>query len=405
MFGKINYKLALFSIWAIVLFSYISISAAALNHIFLILPGFYFFYEAIKDKDVRLPKSAVACLLFIVFAAISVIMADDIPNKAKSVFKLKYFIFGILAIFPYRRVLNKLEKKHISYMFNTLFVLLIVGNVFGIIALFDGYHYLRMKKASDGLRAAGMYGMAITYGYGIEYLVIIFTSLLINYKDKLSEYMNKNLMVISLISCYAGLYFSYTRGAILALIISIPFIFIKTKKKLFYGLMSAGVLLIGLLAFLTWNGSDDGNRILLKATTKSNMIRLSQYESALRAFQERPLTGIGYRNLESNVVEIKKRYNIAFPEFAGHAHNNYLEILAGCGIFGFLSFLAFVLFWVFEVWKRTDAMGIVLFPFMISFTVSGLFQNTITDGENMFVIMFIYALSQAFKDNKKLTTA
>ena len=56
-----------------------------------------------------------------------------------------------------------------------------------------------------------------------------------------------------------------------------------------------------------------------------------------------------------------------------------------------------------ETYKRDDLLGKVLLPFVVSFSISGLFQNTINDGENMFVIMFLYSLTQAtqaYKDTK-----
>jgi len=37
-------------------------------------------------------------------------------------------------------------------------------------------------------------------------------------------------------------------------------------------------------------------------------------------------------------------------------------------------------------------------PFVVSFSISGLFQNTINDAENMFFIMFMYTISQSLKN-------
>jgi len=387
-------KLAYWSIWTIALFSYSSVSASALSHIFIIIPGFYFLYKAFKENQLNLSKSNIAMIALIIFGIISVIAADDIENKFKVAFKLKYFILPLLAIFPYRLILKNIKSSQIRLIFNVFFMVLTIGNIAGIHALFSGYHLIKMKAAADETRAAGMYGMAITYGYGIEFIVIILTSLIFNYKQSLSEYFNKKLFYAALVSSYLGLYFSFTRGALLALIVSFPFIFIKTKKKLFISLSVIGILIVGILTYLVFYGSSS-NRFLMKAKSDPNMIRLSQYQSAYKGFLEKPLTGLGYRNFESNVERLKNKYDLPFKNFAGHAHNNYLEFLADTGIFGFISFVLFIFFWIYDCFKRNDILAITVFPFLVSFSFSGLFQNTITDAENMFFIMFIYSIFYA----------
>ncbi len=401
-------RLTLASIWCIVLFSFVSLSASALSHILIFIPIFLSLYLLYKNGEkIEFSKSMIFLGLMIFFCIVSVILAPDIDNKFKQASKVKYFLLGLLAVFPYRNLFKVFERKQAKTMFNFFLVLIAIGNIAGIHALFDGFHYLRWKGSSDGARAAGMYGMAITYGYGIEYIVILVTSLAVNFWGKLDQIVNKKLFVIAMITCYLGMYFSYTRGALLAFIVSIPFLFIITKKKLFKIAMAAGiVLVIGLTAIVfsisNGNKSFGNNRFLLSAQNKSNLIRISIYETVWEAFKEKPLTGWGYRNFEKNSFEIKRRHGIDYADFGGHAHNNYLEILAGSGIFAFLSLLAFLTYWWREVWARKDDFTIILIPFLVSFLFSGLFQNTITDGENMFVIMFIYTVSQAISKKQKV---
>lgn len=401
-------RLTLASIWCIVLFSFVSLSASALSHILIIIPIFLSLYMLFKNGEkIEFSKSMIFLGVMIFFCILSVVMAPDIENKFKQASKVKYFLIGMLAVFPYRNLFKIFKREQAKNMFNVFLVLIAIGNIAGIHALFDGFHYLRWKGASDGNRAAGMYGMAITYGYGIEYVVIILTGLAVNFWDKLDQLVNKKLFVFALITCYLGMYFSYTRGALLAFIVSIPFLFILTKKKLFKISMAAGVALvisITAIVFSVSNGNKSfgNNRFLLSAQNKSNLIRVSIYKTVWEAFKEKPLIGWGFRNFEKNSFEIKRRHDIEYADFGGHAHNNYLEILAGSGIFAFLSLLAFLGYWWREVWTRADDFTIILIPFLVSFLFSGLFQNTITDGENMFVIMFIYTVSQGISKKQKV---
>lgn len=401
-------RLTLASIWCIVLFSFVSLSASALSHILIFIPIFISIYLLLKNgQKVKFSKSMIFLGVMVFFCVLSVILAPDIENKFKQASKVKYFLLGLLAVFPYRNLFKIFKREQAKKMLNVFLVLVAIGNIAGIHALFDGFHYLRWKGASDGSRAAGMYGMAITYGYGIEYIVILLTSLAVNFWDKLNQLANKKLFIFSTITCYLGMYLSYTRGALLAFIVSIPFLFILTKKKLFKITMAAGVVLVIALTAIVFsisngNKSFGNNRFLLSAQNKSNLIRISIYETVWEAFKEKPFTGWGFRNFEKNSFEIKRRHDIEYADFGGHAHNNYLEILAGSGIFAFLSLLAFLGCWWREVWTRADDFSIILIPFLVSFLFSGLFQNTITDGENMFVIMFIYTVSQGISKKQKV---
>lgn len=316
------------------------------------------------------------------------------------IFKLKYLMIGFLAIFPLRELFKIVEMKDASKMVKVFLILLAIGNIAGIYALFSQYHPLRLKPASDPWRAAGMYGMAITYGYGVELILILMTAAAWLLKKRVALFINPYIFWISYLTTIMGFYYAFARGAMLAFIFSIPFLFIKTSKKLFLGLSLSGIAGMIVVLALVWNGKDNGNRFLLKAKTKSNMIRLSQYEAAVKGWLEKPLLGWGYRNFEPNAYDIKKRNSIDFADFYGHAHNNYLEYLASMGIFGFISIILFVFFWFMEVYKRNDDFGFILIPFVISFSISGLFQNTINDGENMFVIMFFYSLTQALRNRE-----
>jgi O-antigen ligase len=396
-------KMTYASLWSLALFSFVSLSASALSHILIFIPGLYFAFKAYKNGELNLSKSSIALLLTIIFAIVSIMFAPDITRKFKQVTKLKYMLIGVLAIYPYAELFKSMTRKQTKKMLNVFFTLLAIGNVAGIYALFSGYHPLRMKEASDGLRAAGMYGMAITYGYGVELILILMITAGVIFRKKITSLVNPWIFYISLVTTFAGFYYAFARGAMLALIFSIPFIFFKRNKKIFIGLLSSGFVLMGVVTYLVFNGTDDGNRFLLRAKTTSNMIRLSQYQAAYKGFLEKPLTGWGYRNFEPNAYDIKKRNGIDFADFYGHAHNNYLEFLASTGIFGFTSFCAFVLLWLYEMYKRNDEFSELMIPFIISFSISGLFQNTINDGENMFVIMCIYSLCYSIK--KKITVA
>ena len=120
--------------------------------------------------------------------------------------------------------------------------------------------------------------------------------------------------------------------------------------------------------------------------------RFSFYHAALMAFRERPVWGYGYRNFEPNVLDIKKNYDIGHRHYGAHAHNNFLEHLASTGFMGALSFVLFTLSWLIHSYQREDVVGKISFPVVVSFIISGMFQYTFGDGENLFLLMLLWAL-------------
>jgi len=65
---------------------------------------------------------------------------------------------------------------------------------------------------------------------------------------------------------------------------------------------------------------------------ESDLQRIGQWKTALAAFRDHPVLGVGYMNFEPLCSSIKEKYNIPPANFCGHAHNNFLEMLATTGL-------------------------------------------------------------------------
>jgi len=226
-------------------------------------------------------------------------------------------------------------------------------------------------------------------------------------RDMVKEFVNYRLLVIAWIISLVGMYLSYTRGAIIAFVVSLPFFFYKKSKKIFYSTTVVGFLgiliVVGLIATKTFSYTNGDSRIFQSLTSDSNMIRVSQYKAAVYGFLEHPLFGLGYRNFEPHSVAIKLKYDLPFKDFGGHAHNNFLEFLAGTGLLGFIFVMAFFVLWIYEIYKSNNQFAPVFLALAVAIVIAGQFQCTMMDGENMHVIMFAYAFFQAFnlRDLKK----
>jgi O-antigen ligase len=360
----------------------------------------------------RLPKSAW-CLLALVLVGELSLVVNGLDVWRQHFLTLKYFLGGVLGIYVYRAFFS-LEKRKSVYVFLVYSFLLAttVASFSGIWGLETGFTPLRNKVACHPTRACGLYGMYMTYGYGISLFLSLLASVIV-YRKRLKNIFPMSLSFSLFIGSInlLGLIFSYARGAYLGLIAGLTTIFLlEYRKKAIY---LGGICLVawGLWAlagikgptliphnFINPTQAPSQFREMVASDGRQNSVdvRVSQYKAAWQAFLENPVLGVGYKNFEFLSREIKRRYRIEFASFQGHAHNNFLELLASTGILGLSCFVLFLFFWARESYlkiKNDDIVGYIVLPVIVSFVVSGLFQYTAGDGENMFFIMGLYSLS------------
>lgn len=373
-------------------FTFISISLTALFHILIFVPGLYLTYIRFKNNDLKLSLSEISLLLLILWSILSVIFnLDIIPKPHRNIIKLKYQLIGLLSV-PcfYYFIKTDQDLKKSKLLFKVFIWATSIASLSGLIAYFSGYNILKMKPACHPTRTCGMYGMYMTYGYGIGLYLTILTGTMIyflknNRGKNLKSYIP--LFVLNTVSFIL----SFPRGAYVGYFGSLPFFFYKKNKKLFLSIIS----ILFITSILTVAIVPKVRELVFDVSrVRSIETRVSNYKAAFYAAKEKPLFGYGYKNFEPNSKTIKKKYNIEFPNFQGHGHSNFFEHLGSTGFVGLFLLILFHVFWLKETYLRDDIVGFVTFPFVVHFTLSGQFQYTFGDGENLFLIMAVYAISQ-----------
>ncbi len=381
-FEKVCHQLSFASLFVLAAGIFTSVSFSALSHIFMIVPGIYFLYKNIKEKDFRPQNSFWALLALTIVCWLSVAANWDFMDRPiKQIFRTKYYIIGLLSTFAFYYLKRDfLTEKRKKILFRLFIISTSIATISGLIGLWSGFNPLKFKDACHPTRACGLYGMYMTYGYGISWFTVLMAGLALQRKRFIS-YAPSWLLWSGLFINLAGTIFSYARGGWLGLFLAIPFLFFKDYKKQFLTVMVSGIVLLGgLIAF-----SPKVQNVFLNRQS-SNMERIAFYKTAIKVFSEKPLLGIGFKNFEPNVVKYKQKYDIEFTDRAGHAHSNYFEHLASTGALGLLCFLLFCFFWLKESYKEP-----ILFSFVISFLITGLFQYTFGDGENVFFLMGMFS--------------
>ena len=350
----------------------------------MIIPGIYFLLKNIKNKDFRPRASFWALLFLIIICWLSVLSNwNELEKPFKHIFQTKYYLIGLLSTLTFF-YLNKnyLNQKKKILLFRLFLISTNIATICGLIGLWTGYTPLKFQAACHATRACGLYGMCMTYGYGISLFSVLLVGITLQSK-RFAHFSPPWLLWSSLIINLTGTFFSFARGGWLGLILAVPFLFFKSHKKQFFlTIIGAIILLGGLITF-----SPKVRDVFLNRQS-SNLGRIAFYKAAYRAFTENPFFGVGFKNFEANSTKIKKKYNIEYPDRPGHAHSNILEQLGSTGLLGCIAFLLFLFFWLRETYDQP-----ILFAFVVSFSISGLFQYTFGDGENVFLIMAIFAYS------------
>jgi O-antigen ligase len=359
-----------------------STTLLAVSHIFMAIPALYFINKAQYKK---FPKSAWALLALSIVIILSVVFNQDIAIKGyKPAFKVKYFLFGFLSIAPLSWYFQSKfhNDKKVTYLIYTFCIASSIATFSGLWGTFFGYNLLLMKEVAIGGRYGGIFGMVMNYAHNMSYFLIILLGL-IAYKEKVKKYISLKWLIFFFVLNLIGFYFSYTRGAWLGFLVACPIYFFGSNRK---RLLQVGlvVILAGVIAYFT-----AGNAMKRQ---DNDTTRVHQWKAALYAFKERSVLGYGYLNFEEHSQDIKRRYGLESLKFSGHAHNNFLEILASTGILGFVCYMLWLFFWVKESLRDKLSFTNIKIAFVTTFIVSGLTQSTISLGINLFFILGVFSL-------------
>lgn len=389
---------------------FISVTIPSLFHILAALPSIYFTFKYLK-KGYKLPKSSYFLIALIITGYISnFINLESLNDPLRSFGKQKYYIFGILSIFAFKHAFkNAIANRRIKILLNIFFFTIIAAAIYGTFKYRYNFDLLKMKTIyTDHYRNGGFTGI-MRYGYGTGFVLSFLLGIFL-YRKKLEKIISKKWFYSSLVLGGIGFVLSFTRGAMLGTLCSVPFIVYAYHKKWGKVTFVAVVSIILLLVTIAFTGGNSSSRFFSKITQSSNLKRLSQYHTAVLAFAEKPAFGHGVNQFSSECPRIKKendlwyqnycsKYNwpCSFPKkqkehYCSHSHNIFLEIAANMGLFGFIFLCGWIFTWLYEMHKRDDLLGKLYIPFIINFLVASQFEM-VFDANNSFLIFLLYPIS------------
>lgn len=381
-----------FYFWA--LFAFISNSLMALHHVFVFLSFLILLFKA--PSLPKFNKSEVFLLGLTAAAVLSVLLNwTELVKPFSKVLKLKYLLAGALAACIARNQKESLIKYRQQILI--FFLLSFLVTAFYGLARF-AYEYLNLGRI---YRVSGFFGMIMSYAYTAVWPFLLMAFLALNKSVKTNWKVLDNIKVrwALVVLFAAAIVLSQARGALVGIVLAGPFLLLGNKRRFFGALFVVGILSVGSYFKIrsATSAAPEGNRIFQGSKSLSNLWRLSQFEMSKKAFSDKPFLGQGWRSLEERTLAIKEKYNLPHKEFVGHAHNNYLEVLATCGILGFVCFLLWLLFWLKDsYWSNKSPWRYFYLAGISGFLVSGLFQSTFIDSEYAFTLFAFYGMSPLF---------
>ncbi|NOY63313.1 MAG: O-antigen ligase family protein [Gammaproteobacteria bacterium] len=203
--------------------------------------------------------------------------------------------------------------------------------------LYVAYYGLGRTVGGHAANAYGMYENHNDYTYAI---LMIIPFLYISRKMGLVKGLKSFVVLVFLVACVIGIFVSYSRSAILALVLQgiLILFFTVEKSKRVIPLILVGCLSVAAIGY-QWASRDKySSSGYTSDDAKSSRIEL--WKAGFEMFKSHPLLGTGSRSFK----EYARYYGeLSYDQRHKNAHNTYVEILATSGFLGIFTFMMFAI--------------------------------------------------------------
>jgi len=295
----------------------------------------------------------------------------------------------------------------LNRIINTLMVVSSLVAIYAIFEHFTGIDLIRGDNravtpapVADAhvFQSAGFFGHHLSYGYSFGQIICFpFAALLLSRKKTRLQRLG---FAVSCLIIGMSLFWTYGRGVWIA--VAFAFFVMSlyvSKKTVIYFLLTFG--LVGGIFYSVNPGFQERLSSIWADGFHSNEDRRVLWKANLEMFNDYPWIGIGYQQNEPRTQEYYKKLGITH-EFGGHAHNNYIQMLATTGILGFFCYMLFILSFLLmtqrlwsdipetHFWHRVIVLGAL--GSQVAFHVGGLTQWDFGDAVVRHLYVFILAM-------------
>jgi len=298
---------------------------------------------------------------------VSIFFAEPFPYQ-KTLFKLRYFLCLFVSTFVFSRLPKTWDKIQKASLFipSVLGPLAILQHKQLIGFLNHWFDIPQISHATGFLTHHTAFGLSMVYAF----------QLLLPRITKSNPKRLNVFLRLSCVLCVVAVLCSFSRGAFAALVVSSGLVFFLQgfafRKWITLSIL---VFLFSIPIFL--NSSLRDRFVNVDRSKFSD--RLELYSFAWDEFKRRPFVGHGFGRFSLELEKYPERK--ARSGGHGHAHNMFLDFLAGSGVLGLGAFLWYL--WVLnsQVWSKfrgaieRKTWFSSLFGIWTAFLVGGLFDE------------------------------
>lgn len=364
-------------------------TVVSLYHILLLVPTVLLIW---RGERIRISKSSYALIALFLWGMVTTAFNfSDLIKPFKAFQELKYYLLGVLCIFPLQYFFRHARDKHYKTLLNIFYFTLIAAFFVGVTKAFLGFDIIKWKSGDFHNRSGGFLNY-MRYGYGSAFIVLLGSGLYLA-NSRIRELLTRKLFFPAMILSFLAIFTAKTRGALLALMVGSPILLLKFKKKVALSIIAMGVVFVLIVGYISF--FSNSNIRFLDINDGSNKKRMSQFYSAVKSIQEKPVFGLGADQFSYHVTDIKTRYNIWSKQYSGHSHNIFLEHAANYGIPGLLLFMIFLSFWLWELYREGSKTSWAILSYLVGFITSGQVE-LLFDNLNSHLFFFVYSASQIY---------
>jgi O-antigen ligase len=381
-------KVIRFSLFTFVAFSMFSISVTQISFAIGAIASLLKTHLTKSWKELRGTYVGIAVLCFCLACVLSVIASVDFGNSLKLLKKLLQFI-----IFFWVANAAQDEKQR-----NLLFKLLIIA---GFASALNGLlpfinpSLFSPNSLYGGSRVIGTMSVPATFSGVIMIASLAALGRLLFHKPKEYWVMGSGgVLILCLI-------LSITRQAWLGFIIGAVFLVFFRNKKFF---LFFPILIVSVLLFAS-DGITERIYSFTNLEDSSLQDRLSLWKGGWDIFKDHPVTGCGYKCVDSIYSQ--------YPDPSGWIahyrglHSNIFQLLVDTGSVGLGFWLSIWVAYFFEIFKRlrnlttkasqNNTVGILMgsSAVVLAYLAAGFFETNFYDSEVTMLIYFLMGLSLA----------
>lgn len=316
--------------------------------------------------------------------------------------------------------LNAIWEK-LSKLYWILPVILLIA-IYAITQHFTGIDLIRsshraVQPMGGYWRSAGFFSSPMTYGYLMGAVNCFLLSAFLGPKPSLStrvalvkehqwarpRWFYGGLFLLVGVSLFTTL----TRGVWVASLVAYGAMLLLVSRKVFFGFLGATLLAV---VAISQSALHYGRlRSILSFQGASYWDRMQIWTANFEMLKDHFFFGVGYGENERLLPEYYAHLGVD-NGFLGHAHNSFIQFLAGTGAIGTIGFLGFILsslFFSYQLYIKTAAnrvgervLLLAILGSQIFMIVGALTEATFQDSETTHAYVFIYALLFCIKQRR-----